>query len=140
MKDKTELMKAEADIEKLYFNTVGLIQYACGLAVKQVNLIQLMTYYAIGRWIVEEQQEGSSRAKYGQKVINNLSEKLLNEFGRGFSGYILKNARKIYLTYKERISETVFSLFAIEKSETVFSLLNKDFPLQLSWSHYLQLM
>jgi len=140
MKDKTELTKAEADIEKLYFNTVGLIQYARGLAVKQVNLIQLMTYYSIGRWIVEEQQEGSSRAKYGQQVINNLSEKLLNEFGRGFSGDTLKNARKFYLTYKERISETVFSLFAIEKSETVFSLLNKDFPLQLSWSHYLQLM
>lgn len=128
MKDKTELTKAEADIEKLYFNTVGLIQYARGLAVKQVNLIQLMTYYSIGRWIVEQQQEGSSRAKYGQQVINNLSEKLLNEFGRGFSGDTLKNARKFYLTYKERISETVFSL------------LNKDFPLQLSWSHYLQLM
>ena len=140
MKDKTELTKAEADIEKLYFNTVGLIQYARGLAVKQVNLIQLMTYYSIGRWIVEQQQEGSSRAKYGQQVINNLSEKLLNEFGRGFSGDTLKNARKFYLTYKERISETVFSLFAIEKSETVFSLLNKDFPLKLSWSHYLQLM
>lgn len=34
----------------------------------------------------------------------------------------------------------MFSLFAIEKSETVFSLLNKDMSLQLSWSHYLQLM
>lgn len=34
----------------------------------------------------------------------------------------------------------MFSLFAIEKSETVFSLLNKDMSLQLSWSHYLQLI
>lgn len=50
------------------------IQYARGLAVKQVNFIRLMTYYSIGRWIVEEQQEGSSRAKYGQHVINNLSK------------------------------------------------------------------
>ena len=89
---------------------------------------------------MEEQQEGSSRAKYGQQIINNLSEKLLTEFGRGFSGDTLKNARKFYLTYKERISETVFSLFAIEKSETVFSLLNETVPFQLSWSHYLQLM
>lgn len=64
----------------------------------------------------------------------------MNEFGRGFSGDTLKNARKFYLIYKERISETVFSLFAIEKSETVFSLLNEDVPFQLSWSHYLQLM
>lgn len=99
-----------------------------------------MTYYSIGRWIVQERQEGSSRAKYGQYVINNLSKKLLKEFGRVFSGDTLKNARKFYLIYKERISEIVFSLFAIEKSETEFSFLNKDMSFQLSWSHYLQLM
>ena len=44
------------------------------------------------------------------------------------------------MTYKERISETVFSLFAIEKSETVFSLFEKEPPFIVSWSHYLQLM
>ncbi len=137
---KVTMTKTDPNIDQLYLNTVDLIQYARGLAVKQVNFIQLMTYYSIGRWIVEEQQEGKSRAKYGQQIINNLSEKLLNEFGRGFSGDTLKNARKFYLTYKERISETVFSLFAIEKSETVFSLLNKEMSFQLSWSHYLQLM
>lgn len=140
MENKIDVSISETNIDKLYLNTVDLIQYARSLAVKQVNFIQLMTYYSIGRWIVEEQQEGSTRAKYGQQVIKNLSEKLLNEFGRGFSGDTLKNARKFYLIYKERISETVFSLFAIEKSETVFSLLNEDVPFQLSWSHYLQLM
>lgn len=140
MENKVDVSISETNIDKLYLNTVDLIQYARSLAVKQVNFIQLMTYYSIGRWIVEEQQEGSTRAKYGQQVIKNISEKLLNEFGRGFSGDTLKNARKFYLIYKERISETVFSLFAIEKSETVLSLLNEDVPFQLSWSHYLQLM
>lgn len=140
MENKVDVSISETNIDKLYLNTVDLIQYARSLAVKQVNFIQLMTYYSIGRWIVEEQQEGSTRAKYGQQVIKNLSEKLLNEFGRGFSGDTLKNARKFYLIYKERISDTVFSLFAIEKSETVFSLLNEDVPFQVSWSHYLQLM
>ena len=140
MENKADVSISETNIERLYLNTVDLIQYARSLAVKQVNFIQLMTYYSIGRWIVEEQQEGNTRAKYGQQVIKNLSEKLLNEFGRGFSGDTLKNARKFYLIYKERISETVFSLFAIEKSETVFSLSNEDVPFQLSWSHYLQLM
>lgn len=140
MENKADVSISKTNIDKLYLNTVDLIQYARSLAVKQVNFIQLMTYYSIGRWIVEEQQEGSIRAKYGQQVIKNLSEKLLNEFGRGFSGDTLKNARKFYLIYKERISETVFSLFAIEKSEMVFSLLNENVPFQLSWSHYLQLM
>lgn len=115
MKNKTDIIETEANIDKLYLNTVDLIQYARGLAVKQVNFIQLTTYYSIGKWIVEEQQEGSSRAKYGQQVINYLSEKLLHEFGRGFSGDTLKNARKFYLIYKDIISETVFSLFESKK-------------------------
>ena len=97
MENKADVSISETNIDKLYLNTVDLIQYARSLAVKQVNFIQLMTYYSIGRWIVEEQQEGSTRAKYGQQVIKNLSEKLLNEFGRGFSGDTLKNARKFYL-------------------------------------------
>lgn len=90
MENKAHVTISETNIDKLYLNTVDLIQYARSLAVKQVNFIQLMTYYSIGRWIVEEQQEGNTRAKYGQQVIKNLSEKLLNEFGRGFSGDTLK--------------------------------------------------
>ena len=61
--------------------------------------------------IVDTQQMGQKRAKYGSKVIKILSEKLQEEFGKGFSEDTLKNARKFYLTYKERKSETVFSLF-----------------------------
>ena len=87
-----------------------------------------MTYYSLGRWIVETQQMGESRAKYGSKVIKTLSEKLQKEFGKGFSEDTLKNARKFYLTYKEQINETVFSLF------------EKEPPFIVSWSHYLQLM
>ena len=87
-----------------------------------------MTYYSLGRWIVETQQMGQKRAKYGSKVIKILSEKLQEEFGKGFSEDTLKNARKFYLTYKERISETVFSLF------------EKEPPFIVSRSHYLQLM
>ena len=106
----------------------------------QINIIQLMTFYSIGRWIVEEQQQGKSRAKYGQRIIKRLSEALTEQYGKGLSEDTLKNARKFYLTYSNRISETVFSLFAIQKSETVFSLFEKESPFTLSWSHYLQLM
>ena len=45
----------------------------------------------------------------------------------------MKNARKFYLTYKDRIDETVFNLFAIEKSETVFSLFEEKPPFIVSW-------
>lgn len=121
-------------------NAIDLIQYARKVAAKQVNLVQLMTYYSLGRWIVEEQQQGENRAQYGKKVIKNLSAALAEQFGRGFSADTLENARKFYLNYQERISETVFRKFAVEKSEAVFREFEESSPFVLSWSHYLQLM
>lgn len=80
-----------------YRNSIALIQYARRIAASQINLVQLMTYYALGRWIVEEQQSGEHRAGYGKKVIQTLSNKLNAEFGKGFSVDTLENARKFYL-------------------------------------------
>ena len=140
----TEVKAAESaiitDIESLCRNAIDLIKYARGLAVQQINVIELLTNYALGRWIVEEQQNGQDRAQYGAHVINRLSEALTAEFGRGYSTDTLKNARKFYLTYKDRISEPVFHLFAIEKSEPVVSLFKNRPPFTLPWTHYLILM
>ena len=106
------------DMNELCRNSIELIQYARHIAAKQVDQVQLMPFYSLGRWIVEEQQQGESRAKYGQHVIRNLSEALTKEFGRGFSVDTLENARRFYLTYGDRISEPVFRKFAIEKNRT----------------------
>lgn len=84
-----------------------------------------MTFYSIGRWIVEEQQQDESREKYGQRVIKRLSEALTGQYGRGFSVDALENVRRFFLTYQDRISETVFSIF------------EKEAPFTLSWSHYI---
>lgn len=100
-------------------NSIELIQYARKIAVNRVNLVQLMTYYALGYWIVEEQQSGKNRAGYGKKVIAALSGTLNEEFGKGFSVDTLENARKFYLIYSDRISETVFRKFTEEKSDAM---------------------
>lgn len=139
-KDRNIAATTDIEMEQLCNASVELIHYARNIAVKQVNVIQILTYYSLGRWIVELQQKGQKRAKYGSHVIKKLSEELQKEFGKGFSEDTLKNARKFYLTYKERISETVFSLFAVEKSETVFRFFEKKQPFLVSWSHYLQLI
>ena len=109
-----------SDIDDLCRNTIDLIKYARGLAVRNINIIELMTNYAIGRWIVEEQQNGQDRAKYGARVIDRLSEVLTKEFGRGYGRESLRNARKFYLSFQDRIPQTLFTEFAIEKSQTVF--------------------
>ena len=133
--DDTGLSKTE--LSDLCRNSIELIRFARCIAARQVNLVQLMTFYSLGRWIVEVQQQGKSRAAYGQKVIRSLSKALTAEFGRGFSVDNLENMRKFYLTYKDRISETVFRKFALEKSETVSRILEENAPFCLSFSHYL---
>ncbi|MCY7327701.1 MAG: PDDEXK nuclease domain-containing protein, partial [Saprospiraceae bacterium] len=78
------------------------------------------TYYEIGRMIVEEEQEGKERAAYGQQVLKELSLKLTENFGKGFSVDNLQNMRQCYLTY---------SIYETDSRKFV-----------LSWSHYLKLM
>ena len=99
------------NLNALCRNSIELIQHARKIAVNQVNLVQLMTYYALGYWIVEEQQSGKGRAGYGKKVIQTLSDALNTEFGKGFSVDTLENARKFYLSYQDRISEALFRNF-----------------------------
>ena len=143
MKSKLAVKSSEPTGDKmdtLCQNSIELVRYAGKYVSKQVNYTQLMTYYGIGYWIVEEQQSGEHRAGYGKKVIQTLSDALNAEFGKRFSVDTLENARKFYLNYQGRISETVFRKFVKEKSEALFRISGEDIPFTLSWSHYLQLM
>lgn len=128
------------NVESLCRNSINLIRYARSLVVQHINIVELMTYYALGKWIVEEQQNGNDRAKYGERVIDHLSEALTEEFGRGYSRETLRNARKFYQVYQDRISQTLFTEFVEQKSPTLFGKLNSEHPFRLSWSHYLILM
>lgn len=80
----------------------------------------VLTYFEIGRMIVEEEQKGKDRAEYGQQLINELSNRLSTEFGKGFSPTNIKQMRSFFLIYS--------------KGQTVSDEFN------LSWSHYLKLM
>lgn len=73
-------------------------------------------------------------------MIRKLSDALNQKFGKGFSKSNLEFARRFYLMYQERIAETVFRQFAVEKSEAVFGQLADEMPFSVSWSHYLILM
>lgn len=66
---------------------------------KAVNTGILEANWKIGRRIVEEEQAGASRAEYGQRVINDLAEKLSVEFGRGFDARELRRYRQFYLLF-----------------------------------------
>ena len=137
--EKLEIVKIDG-IDSLVAESVKLIKYARNLASKRVNLIQLLTYYTLGNWIVTVEQGGKERASYGKKVLENLSQKLNAEFERGFSVRNLRNARQFYLTYKDRIRQTPFAEWDEQKRQTMFAEMEKQSPFSLPWSHYLQLM
>ena len=54
----------EKNIDELLNNSIELIRYARSLAARQVNIVQLLTYYTLGKWIVDIEQGGENRAIY----------------------------------------------------------------------------
>lgn len=54
MDGKNEIIEMNQSLDMLIEESIELIQYARQITAKQVNLVQLMTYYSLGKWIVEE--------------------------------------------------------------------------------------
>ena len=65
----------------------------------EVNQTMVLTYFEIGRMIVEDEQKGEVRVAYGKSVLKQLSVQLTSEFGKGFSVDNLQNRRVFYLEY-----------------------------------------
>ena len=60
------------------------------------NKSDLNAYYEVGRLIVEA-QGGVKRAKYGNKLIKEYSEKLTKELGKGYNVTSLKGMRQLFI-------------------------------------------
>ncbi len=108
--------------DNIQFNTIfnnikELVVNSRNKVYTTVNIEMLKLYWNIGKIIMGIQQ-GDERAKYGDSILEKLSEKLTNEFGKGFSKRNLERMRKFYICFP--ITTTVSS--------------------QLSWSHYLELI
>jgi predicted nuclease of restriction endonuclease-like (RecB) superfamily len=87
-------------------------------AIQSVNTVLVQTYWEIGRYIVEFEQQGNERAEYGTQLFERLSKDLTLQYGKGFSRSNLLYMRKLYLSFQ--ISETLSHL--------------------LTWSHYFEIL
>ena len=128
------------ELKILCQKAVDLIDRARNTAIREVNLVQLLTYYTLGKWIVEVQQGGFGRAKYGKRVLETLSDALNHAFGKGYSVSTLTNIRKFYEIYKNRISAPMVTDFSEPNSQPPVTKFGNDVPFRLSWTHYLILM
>ena len=83
---------------------VSILEQARSNVVRSVNTNMVAAYWLIGREIVEEIQGGKGRAEYGEKVIEQLSRRLTERYGKGFSEPNMQWFRKFYLAYRDRIA------------------------------------
>lgn len=60
-------------VDSLYSKISELIATARQNIVRTVNHAMVYTYFEIGRTVVEDEQQGQSRAKYGEQVLSYLS-------------------------------------------------------------------
>lgn len=67
---------------------------------KAVNTAMVYTYYGVDQYIVEFEQGGKSRAEYGKEVLQRLSVRLTEVFGKGWSAQTLKKCRQFFCTYQ----------------------------------------
>lgn len=141
-------MKQIKKISTLYDSIKSLIEESKAQIVRKVNTTIILTYYEIGRIIVEDEQSGKSRAEYADQTLKQLSVDLTKDYGQGFSHRNLEYFRKFYLNYSNRISQTssaksvgpgriktVKEKYRISQTLSAFSQ-----SFQLSWSHYILLM
>lgn len=130
----------------------SIVSKARSKAFAAVNYSLVERNWRIGQRIVEQEQNGASRAEYGKHVIEVASAALTEEFGKGFSETNIMNFKKFYLKFKElTIPQTLSEEFKKQKHQTLSdesSLLPQkgqtppaQFELRLlPWSHYERLI
>lgn len=138
----------------LFTQISALLENARKRVAVAVNQAMVLTYFEIGRMIVEDEQNGKNRAEYGKAILKDLSVHLTEKFGKGFSVDNLSNMRNFYISYSisgtvsrksiEGKSETVSRIFENHISSTPLTNLEisqtPPVNFNLSWSHYLKLM
>jgi predicted nuclease of restriction endonuclease-like (RecB) superfamily len=84
---------------EFYESVADVIRTARGKAYRAVNTVMVEAYWDVGRMIVEEEQQGKERAEYGAFLIRDLSLRLTDEFGKGYTETNLKYFRQFYTTF-----------------------------------------
>lgn len=130
----------------------SIVSKARSKAFAAVNYSLVERNWRIGQRIVEQEQNGASRAEYGKHVIEVASAALTEEFGKGFSYTNIANYKRFYLTFSDlQILQTLSEEFKKQKHQTLSdesSLLPQkgqtppaQFELRLlPWSHYERLI
>lgn len=101
---------------------------AYSATVKAINRFATVRNYVIGFYIVEYEQHGSDRAKYGDRLLKRLAERVNK---RGINETLLTNSRKFYLTYPQiQFYLEGKSPTALDESSSISPTLSEEFVLK----------
>ena len=129
--------------EPLYQEIRAVLESARAGAYRAVNAAMVQAYWHVGRLIVEHEQGGAKRAAYGGAVLDDLSQRLMAEFGRGFDVTNLRKMRQFYRMFEIR---DAVRLESGKMKRDALRLISGVEPIRhracdaLSWSHYRLLM
>ena len=149
MNTEIELKKAGNE-DELFELISSLIVESRRHVAKAVNTAMVYTYYGVGQYIVEFEQNGNYRATYGKEILNRLSVKLTDKFGKGWSVETLTKCRKFYNIYaissapqtkSGKIQKSSAVQTKSQKGQKFSAPQTKSVPeFSLSWNHYQILM
>jgi predicted nuclease of restriction endonuclease-like (RecB) superfamily len=149
------------NLDQLTSNIIQTHQYFEQGAAKAVNTGMTVRNWIVGAYIVEYEQKGDDRAKYGEKLIRNLEALFAERKIKGFSATYLKVYRQFYLTYihlgptvkgfseQFRIGQTASDLFesmvkSLPESNVILpiedSIAFEELLTKLSFSHIVELL
>ena len=93
-----ELVK-NSGFEKMISDIEALVNTSKNELATSINKVMTVTYWSIGKYIVEFEQEGNAKAEYGKNLLSTISKELTLRLGKGYSRPNLNNMRKFYLKY-----------------------------------------
>lgn len=94
----TELTDTEDEL-RFYKDIHAILNDAKNKTYEAANNIMTYAYWNVGERIIEQEQRGNKKAKYGSYLIKRLSQELSDEYGTGFSIANIRNCRQLYLTF-----------------------------------------
>ena len=79
----------------------NIIEQGRRQAYAAVNQVAVLTYWHVGRRIIEEEQHGEIRAKYGSQLTKKLADELVPKYGSAYSKRNLEYYRQFYLSFND---------------------------------------
>lgn len=121
-----ELMDTEEE-QQFYKDVHAILDEAKSKTYEAANNIMTYAYWNVGKRIIEQEQKGNRKAKYGSYLIKRLSQELSDEYGTGFSVANIRNCRQLYLTFpKESYGYSLIGKIHWSHLRTIMRLDNEE--------------